>query len=76
MLGFGGNLRFGLSFHFLNMNGSLGRMRLVVGLANLLDFRLRPDDDRLGRAMRLGELRGSRMMPRVKHDRRLGLCGV
>ena len=75
MLGFGSNLRFGLSFHFFDMNGRLGRMSLVVGLANLLDFRLRPDDDRLGRAMRLGDWR-LRMMPRVKHNRRLGLCGV
>ena len=66
-------LTLGLGFRLLDMNGFDGRMSLVVGLANLFDWRLGPND-RLGRAMRL-DGRRFRMLTRVEHDWGLGFRG-
>jgi hypothetical protein len=61
-----------LRFEILQMNCRLGRMSLVVGLADLFDFGLRLNGYRLGRAMRL-DRRRVRVMLRIEHDWRFGL---
>ena len=67
MLGRGYEPRLGLGFLILFMYGRLGWVSLVVGFAYFFDWKLRLDDDRLGRAMRLDKRRLA-LMPRVEHD--------